>query len=272
MVSQLIVGENTYVTLAEADAYLEDSLRASNWLGVDPDSKSRALISAFRLFEKQRWQGTQTGVSLVATVGISSGGTGYAVSDILTIAGGTFGQAARVTVTAVNTGVITGIQILDAGTYASTGLPTTPNSATGGTGTSASLTLTFKDQEALHPRTGLTDCDNVAIDDNTVAQQIEDAQVELAFDLSQDDTLEAKQNQGSNIKSVGAGSAQVEFFRASNRPGEASRFPSIVQELIKCFTGSGTQLNSGSISSGTDHCSEFDSCDVYDLNDGKSFP
>ena len=273
MVSQLIVGENTYVTVAEADTYLADSLRGSPWLGVAPDDKKRALITAFRLFEKQRWQGTQTGVQIVATAVIAAGGTAYTLNDILTIGGGTFGQAARVQATAVSGGIISAVTLIDAGTYDASDTPTSPAAVTGGTGADdATITLTFKAQEALQPRTGLTDCDGVAIDVNTVAQQIEDAQVELAFELTRDATLETKQNQGSNIKGVGAGSARVDFFRATNKLGEAGRFPAIVQELIKCFTGAGTQLNSGSIASGSTPTSQFDDCDTLDLNSGQSFP
>lgn len=271
MVSQLIVGENTYVTRDEADAYLEDSLRATPWASVDPDTKDRALISAFRLLEKQRWNGTATGVSIVATVVLASGGTGYAVDEILTVVGGTFGEAARIKVTAVSGGVITGFQLVDAGTYSSADTPTSPVSTTGGGNDDATFTLTFKDQEALHPRTGLTDCDGVAVDELTVAQQLEDAQVELAFELTQDTTLENKKNQGSNIKGVGAGSARVDFFRASNKAGESTRFPAIVQELIRCFLG-GPATTNGAKSFGTGEASQFDDCDRYDIRDGSGFP
>lgn len=272
MVSQLTVGVNSLVTVAEADSYLGDSIRASAWVSVAPDTKTQALISAFRLFEKQIWQGTATGTKTVTAVAISSGGTGYAVNDVLTIAGGTFGQAARVEVSAVSSGVITSLSLIDGGTYLSTDTPTTPNSPTGGSGSSASITLTFSDQSILHPRTGLTDCDQQTIDDLVIAQPIKDAQIELAYELSQDSTLETQKNTGKNIKKVGAGSANVEFFRATNKAGEASRFPAVVQELIKCFIGSGTTTTAGSSATGTDHCSEFDTSDRYDLLDGEGFP
>lgn len=270
MVSQLVVGENTYVTLAEADSYLEDSLRGTPWAGIDEDTKARALISAFRLFEKQRWNGVTTGVKLIDEVVIASGGTGYAVDDILTIAGGTFGQAARILVTSETGGVIDGIVLIDAGTYDPADLPATPNSPAGGAGSGASVTLTFKDQEAAHPRTGLVTCGGVAVDENTVALQVEEAQIELAFDLTQDTTLESKSNQGSNIKKVGAGSAQVEFFNPTL--DGASRFPSIVQELLRCFLGGGDQSRSGAIATGTCHESQFDDCDRFDIVPGEAFP
>lgn len=272
MVSQLVVGENTYVTLAEADSYLEDSLRATAWTGIDEDTKARALISAFRLFEKQLWKGAMTGIKLVDQVAISAGGTGYVANDVLTVAGGTFGQAARLLVTSAPGGVIAAVVLIDAGTYAADDLPSTPNSPSGGSGSGASVTLTFKAQEAQHPRTGLVTCGGVAVDENTVALQVEEAQIELAFDLTQDTTLETKPNQGSNIKKVGAGSAEVEFFRPTNGVGQASRFPPVVQELLRCFLGGGNQSQSGAIATGTCERSQFDDCDRFELLDGESFP
>lgn len=272
MVSQLIVGINTYVTRDEADAYLEDSLRGTPWSSVDPDTKDRALITAFRLLEKQRWNGVATGVSIVDTVVIAGGGTGYAVEDILTVSGGTFGEAARLEVTAVAAGVITGVQLIDAGTYDASDTPTSPVSVTGGSGNDdATFTLTFQDQEALHPRTGLSDCDGVAVGELVVAPQLEDAQIELAFELTQDTTLETKKNQGSNIKGVGAGSARVDFFRPTSGAGESSRFPAVVQELIRCFLG-GASTTNGARAFGTSAQSQFDDCDRYDVRTGDGFP
>lgn len=61
MPSSLTVGTNTYVTLAEANAYLADQLRAwEDWEGLDDDTKIRALITAARIFEKQPWAGART--------------------------------------------------------------------------------------------------------------------------------------------------------------------------------------------------------------------
>jgi hypothetical protein len=77
----------------------------------------------------------------VATVAVNSGGTGYTVGDILSIAGGTGTVTAQVEVTSVAAGVIDGVRIYNAGVYTAT--PSTPNSATGGTGSGASITLTF---------------------------------------------------------------------------------------------------------------------------------
>lgn len=74
-------------------------------------------------------------------VAIQSGGMAtYAVNNILTVVGGT-GTAATLKVTAVSSGVITGISVNSGGVY--TVLPTNPVSITGGGGTLATFNLTF---------------------------------------------------------------------------------------------------------------------------------
>jgi hypothetical protein len=68
------------------------------------------------------------------------GGTGYAVSDTLTVSGGT-GTAATLTVDSVSGGVITGVSVATNGEY--TVAPTSPVSVTGGTGSGATFNLTL---------------------------------------------------------------------------------------------------------------------------------
>ena len=83
----------------------------------------------------------------LATVAVAGGGTGYAVGNVLTLAGGTAVTAATVRVTAIGAaGVITAVKILNVGLYSVN--PSSPNSATGGGGTTASLTVTFAAQTA----------------------------------------------------------------------------------------------------------------------------
>lgn len=50
----IVVGTNSYETRVEADTYLEASVRAAlAWAGVDPTTKDRSLITAFRTFERE---------------------------------------------------------------------------------------------------------------------------------------------------------------------------------------------------------------------------
>ena len=85
-----------------------------------------------------------------SAVSINAAGTGYVVGDILTAAGGTVAAGAVAStflVMSVNgVGALLGVKVLQVGLYS--GSPTSPNSATGGTGTTASLTLTFTAQTA----------------------------------------------------------------------------------------------------------------------------
>src|SRR3990167_5118949 len=77
----------------------------------------------------------------IAPIIVSGGGSTYVVGDILTIVGGTFTTVAKLIVTAVSGGVITGAQMNVAGSYSVP--PTGTLSTTGGGGTGATFTLTF---------------------------------------------------------------------------------------------------------------------------------
>jgi hypothetical protein len=75
------------------------------------------------------------------TITVTNGGSGYTVNDVLTFVGGT-GSAESVTVTAVSAGVITAVTFRFTGQY--TVVPANPVSVTGGTGTGATFTCTWK--------------------------------------------------------------------------------------------------------------------------------
>jgi len=85
-----------------------------------------------------------TGLLLGNAPAITNPGSGYTVGDVLTWTGGTLspgGVAAQSIVTSVSGGAITGMDVKTVGNY--TVAPTSPNAATGGTGTGATLTATF---------------------------------------------------------------------------------------------------------------------------------
>jgi hypothetical protein len=83
--------------------------------------------------------GGSLGITSQPTVG--AGGSGYVVGDVLTITGGTCSSQPTVTVLSVSSGVITALTVNNQG--ACTVNPTSPNSATGGTGTGASVVFTM---------------------------------------------------------------------------------------------------------------------------------
>jgi hypothetical protein len=89
--------------------------------------------------------GVQAQVSLTSfgssAASVVSGGTGYTNGDVLTIVGGTPSGAATYTVTGVSGGAVTSVSALNSGAY--TTAPTNPVSVTGGTGTGATLNLTY---------------------------------------------------------------------------------------------------------------------------------
>jgi hypothetical protein len=51
---------NSYATLAEANTYLDDSVRAGSWEFLDDDSKARALLTATRMLDRRDWDGEKT--------------------------------------------------------------------------------------------------------------------------------------------------------------------------------------------------------------------
>jgi len=56
----LTVGTNSYITVANADAYLVYAINAGNWSASDTAIKESALISATRMLDRQPWAGSKT--------------------------------------------------------------------------------------------------------------------------------------------------------------------------------------------------------------------
>lgn len=54
------IDANSYVTLAEADIYLEASLNAESWTALDDERKKAALAHAARLIESLRFGGLKS--------------------------------------------------------------------------------------------------------------------------------------------------------------------------------------------------------------------
>lgn len=122
-------------------------------------------------------------------------------------------------------------------------------------------------QELAWPRSGVTDRDGDAVEEDEVPQEILDATCELALSLLADTALQDTSSTTSgNLKRVQAGSVQVEYFR----PGQSKKFPNIVQELVGPFLR-GTGLVTVGIAYGTgedDPESLADAGDEYGLTEG----
>ena len=85
---------------------------------------------------------TALGGSAALSYAITTGGTGYAVGDTITVTGGVYSQQATYTVATVAAGVVTGLTTVSNGVY--TVVPGTPSATTtSGNGTGLTLTLTF---------------------------------------------------------------------------------------------------------------------------------
>src|SRR6185312_14468942 len=74
----------------------------------------------------------------LASLALLAGGSGYAQNDTITLAGGTFSTPAVITVTSVSSGVITGFNITNAGSYSVEASSFTQGS-TSGSGTGATF-------------------------------------------------------------------------------------------------------------------------------------
>lgn len=128
-------------------------------------------------------------------------------------------------------------------------------------------------QPLAWPRIGMVDCDGEAVLDTAVPDELCASIAELILVILGDNAASDAAGTGKNIKRVGAGSAVVEFFRAGDAQGnKGTPLPEQAWRLIKCFTGAGSQANSGSIASGTCDESQFDDCDRYELRNGEGFP
>lgn len=77
----------------------------------------------------------------LTSVSVVEGGSGFGVDQILSVTGGTYSEQAKLIITSVSSGSITGLKIYKLGVYSTT--PTNPVVVTGGTGTGVQLSLVF---------------------------------------------------------------------------------------------------------------------------------
>ena len=178
----LVVGTNSYASLADADTYFEDSIRGTAWLVFTVAQRSAGLVEATRVFERMKWLGKKT---------ISTQALAYPRDDLKGLEGET----------------VTGAESL--------------------------LTAS----EALY---------------------------EYAFAILSDESmLDSDDATGSNIKSMKAGSARMEFFRATT----GSRFPIIIMNIIgRYLASSGSAVGMTPTVCGTDVKSGFSDRHAYGKN------
>lgn len=110
---------------------------------------------------------------------------------------------------------------------------------------------TVDGQDLAFPRSGLTDCEGTAVDEDSVPQAVVDASILLAMDLASGSEAETAATTENKAKRLKAGSVEIENFRGD--PLQSGRFTLAVMELIGCFlTGSSPALTG--VATGTDGC------------------
>ena len=89
-------------------------------------------------------------------------------------------------------------------------------------------TKTLTTQPLAWPREGVEGFDNA-----TTPTEVEEGSYEMAYQILDDAEVYERANSQVNVKRVGAGSAQVEFFKQSG--GSSKRLPFIVNDIVKEF-------------------------------------
>lgn len=97
-------------------------------------------------------------------------------------------------------------------------------------------------QPRAWPRDGAT-CDGVAVTNGSVPDELANAEFELAFILVGNSAAQDALTQASNVRSVKAGSAGVDFFTPTMGTSADTRLPIVAHDYLKCFFA-------GSISAG----------------------
>ncbi|HET9893247.1 MAG TPA: DnaT-like ssDNA-binding protein [Mycobacterium sp.] len=107
------------------------------------------------------------------------------------------------------------------------------------------------------PRSGLTDSTGAAVDSTTVPAVVVEAAFEMAAILSGDNSAAQNADQGSNVQSLGAGPANLSFFRPQSvADGNATVLPTVIDRLI----GRWLARNAGTVggfATGVDGRSDF---------------
>jgi hypothetical protein len=118
------------------------NVREGTWYDTELPNGGRGAGLFPAVFSKPLLSGVEPQEAEAVSAAIVAAGTGYAVGNTLTVAGGLGQLDTELTVTTINgSGGITGISISNAGQYAE--IPTNPVSVTGGAGSAATFNLVF---------------------------------------------------------------------------------------------------------------------------------
>jgi len=118
------------------------NVRENTWYDTPLPNGGRSAGIFPTVFQKPLMTGVAPQQAIATAAAVSAGGTGYTVGDVLTVAGGTRSISVELTVATVGGGgAITGVTISNTGKYSTP--PSNPASVTGGTGSGATINVTF---------------------------------------------------------------------------------------------------------------------------------
>ena len=121
-----------------ADAWRSHGWGQTRYWGVRPEPASSPCILPSQATSLAALPAITHTSILQDYLAVNAGGTGYAVNDTITLAGGTFTTAAVVFVTGVSSGAITSVQVQTTGSYTTEATTFTQGSTSGG-GTGATF-------------------------------------------------------------------------------------------------------------------------------------
>lgn len=129
----------------------------------------------------------------------------------------------------------------------------------------------FDSTTLAFPRDEIEDSDGETVSNAEQLAAVEKAVFELAVLAATDPDVLSTADQGQNIKSMGAGSAKLEFFSPTRtKDGSATKLPTIVHDLIgQWLVGSGAAaVIIGGSATGTCDEGHFEDCDDFERNGG----
>lgn len=117
------------------------NVRENSWYDTELPNAGRSAGLFPTVFRKPLLTGVEAQPFTALSAVVTAGGAGYVVGDALTAVGGLGAVAARFAVAAQTAGAVTAVTVAEAGSYTVT--PTNPVAVTGGSGSGATLTVTF---------------------------------------------------------------------------------------------------------------------------------
>jgi hypothetical protein len=118
------------------------NVRENTWYDTPLPNGGRGAAIFPTVFQKPLMTGVVPQDAIATAAAVAAGGTGYTVGDVLTVSGGIFSIPVELTVATIGGGgAITGVTISNTGRYSTT--PSNPVSVSGGTGSSATINITF---------------------------------------------------------------------------------------------------------------------------------